>query len=720
MNTATHDLAGHDDLQNGMNVFARFRDSGFDGLSQCAACFVPLLQALGWSGRPRHIAEAMPHFIDDLDINDFRTGLANLNFKTTAFRTRQDRINPGLFPCLFVPDKGAVRLLLAPHEDGTLIYDGSTRETRVATDRLLYGTTYVVNEENDLTNANQPAQRSWMATIAERFRGLLIQVVFITFLFNFLSLGMPLFMLSIYDTVIPSGSVYQLNYLLIGVLLALGFEYLLRRMRSKVMAFLGGRIDFLVGTAAFQKIMFLPLSMIENESLGAQISHLEEFESIREFFTGSLGESLLDLPFVILFLTVIALLSGWLVLVPIAAAILLVICGFVTSPIMKRAMGEAGPKKTAQNRFLIEAVSGMRSIKLLGAEDVWLDRFKNISASTAINEFKVSMVNHSVQTLSRMVTLGSGIAMVGFGAGLVISGSITIGALVASMALVWRALAPLQSSFITFNRLSQIRSSLQHMDHLMRLPPERPHGNVPVPRRLRGRIEFSNVSHRFNPNAEPALNGVSFEVEPGEVVAITGPNAAGKSTIVNLAAGVYQPQFGSVLIDGINVRQMDTIDVRQQIGLAPQISELIYGTIAQNLRLVVPTATDDELVEVTKMAGIYEDINSLPDKFDTRLTETFQSSLNEAFKQKLSLARAYLRAAPIMIFDECGEVLDEHGDKAFMAAVQRLRGAATILIVTHRPSHMRLADRLIVMRSGKIEMNGPSEEVLLQLSGAQL
>lgn len=720
MNTTAHDLAEHDDLLEGMQVLARFRDSGLQGLSQFAACFVPLLRALEWSGRPRHIAESLPHFIDDLDIDSFRAGLANLNFKTTAFRACQDRINPGLLPCLFVPDDESVRILLAPCDGGHLIFDGSSRRTRVDTGQRLYGTAYIVKPENKRGDAHQAAQQNWMATIAERFHSLFTQVVFVTFLFNFLSLGMPLFMLSIYDTVIPSGSVYQLYYLLIGVLLALGLEFLCRRTRSTVMAYLGGRIDYLVGTAAFQQVLFLPVSMIENEPLGAQISHLQEFESIREFFAGSLGESLLDLPFVLLFLTVIAWLSGWLVLIPIVAGILFVLCGFVTSPIMKRAFADAGREKTVQNRFLIEAVSGMRSIKFLGAEGIWLDRFKDISAPTAINEFRVSMVNHAVQTLSRMIMLGSGIAMIGFGASSVISGAMTVGALVASMALVWRALAPLQSSFMTLNRLSQIRSSLQQMNHLMRLPTERLPGNVPVQRQLKGRISFSGVSHRFNPNAEPALNGVSFEVEPGEVVAITGPNGSGKSTIINLVAGVYRPQFGSVLIDGINVRQMDTIDLRQQIGLAPQISELIYGTIEQNLRLVVPTATDDELAEATKMAGIYDDIQALPDKFDTRLTESFQSSLTEAFKQKLSLARAYLRAAPIMIFDECGEALDEHGDNAFMAMVQRLRGTATILIVTHRPSHMRLADRLMVVRAGKIEMNGPPDEVLSQLSGVRL
>ena len=243
MNTAAHYPDGHDDLLEGMQVLARFRDSGFQGLSQYAACFVPLLRALGWSGRPRHIAEALPHFIDDLDIDSFRAMLANLNFKTTAFRARQDRINPGLLPCLFVPDDGPARIVLAPRDGGHLIFDGSARRTRVDAGQRLYGTAYIVKPENKRGDTHQAAQQTWMAAIAERFRNLFTQVVIVTFLFNFLSLGMPLFMLSIYDTVIPSGSVYQLYYLLIGVLLALGLEFLFRRIRSKVMVFC--RINFI-------------------------------------------------------------------------------------------------------------------------------------------------------------------------------------------------------------------------------------------------------------------------------------------------------------------------------------------------------------------------------------------------------------------------------------------------------------------------------------------
>jgi len=267
--------------------------------------------------------------------------------------------------------------------------------------------------------------------------------------------------------------------LLMGVLLALTLETLFRGVRSRALSFLAGRIDYLVGTTAFQKVLFLPVGMSENVEMGAQIAHLQDFDSIREFFTGPLGEALLDLPFVFLFLAVIAALTGWLVLVRVFAAITFLLCGFATAPLVRRAGGKAGEKKTAVQQFFTEAVSGMRAIKMAGVEGNWMERYRGISAGAAIGDFRVAMVNHMVQTISRIIMLAASIAMVGLGAQLVISGDATVGALVASMAMVLRCLAPFQTEFLASNKLSQVKSSLRQTNHLIKLRTEREPGKVP-------------------------------------------------------------------------------------------------------------------------------------------------------------------------------------------------------------------------------------------------
>ena len=706
-------------LEKGMGVLRLVRTYGKQAYSEYAACLTPLLQALEWTGRPQHLSEAIPHFVDNVDIDVFRETLANLNLSTVPIRTRQDRLIPGLLPCLFVPDRGPVRVVLEKCEDegptAYRIYDGFTRSVRIAKSRGLRGTAYAIRHIDG--DSIQRDNGTWFAELLVRFRRLVMQTLLATLMINLMSLAMPLFMLAIYDVVIPSGSVVQLYYLLGGVGMAIGMEWLFRQLRSAVMAHAAGRIDYIIGTAGFQRVLMLPIAMSENEPLGAQISHLQEFESVREFFAGPLSETLIDLPFVAISLAVMALIAGWLVMVPITAAILLILIALSVSPFIKRTFANSGGAKTQKQRFLIEAVSGMRAIKFAGAENVWIDRFRNVSAASAINDFKVAMLNNFVQTLGRIVMLGGGIAIVGFGASMVMNEAVSIGALVACMALGWRVMGPFHSVVMLLNRMTQIRASLRQINHLMLLKPERIAGRVPPKRTLKGRITFLGVGFRHSPDANPALNGVTFEIQPGEIVAITGANGAGKTTVANLACGLYKPQVGQLLLDGVDIRQIDTIDIRQNIGLVPQNSELLYGTVAQNMRLSVPYATDDELVEAAQTTDIHDAIMALPQGYETRLTERVVSELPEGFKQKLAIARALIRKPPVLIFDEPGQMLDERGDKAFINTVKKLKGTCTIVIITHRPSHMRLADRMIVLDSGRLRFNGDPAEALAQMQG---
>jgi ABC-type multidrug transport system fused ATPase/permease subunit len=279
------------------------------------------------------------------------------------------------------------------------------------------------------------------------------------------------------------------------------------------------------------------------------------------------------------------------------------------------------------------------------------------------------------------------------------------------MVLGWRVLSPLQAVFVSLNQIEHIREALRQLNGLMKMQIEETGPNEAW-RGIDGAIRFSWVSHRYSQESDPVLFGVSFDVGKGEVVAITGPNGSGKSTIVKLLAGLYRPQAGSISIDGVDVRQMEPVRLRQQIGIVSQPTHLFYGTVAQNLRLSCPTASDEELIEAAKEARAYDDIMALSERMETRLTEDVMSRLPAGFRQKLALARVYLRRAPIMVFDEATQGLDEDGDKAFLAAIQRMRGRSTILIVTHRPSHMRIADRLIVMKAGKVVTMGPPDKVL--------
>ena len=699
---------------------ASFNDwfGGYQGRSEFANCLVPLIEALGWRGDERQLSEALPHFADDLDLDDFRNALANLDYAAHPIRVRQDRIDPGLLPCLFVPDKGAVRVLLGGDAKGYRIYDGYLRRTRTIPPRPLRGTAYVIAPASHADDA-QMAAGGWLRTVTQRFRRLIRQLLCMTLAVNVLSLATPLFMMSVYDLIIPTRSTHQLFYLLAGVGFGFLCEISFRALRGRTIAFVAGRFDNIIGNVTFQQILYLPAAMTENAPIGAQVARLKEFEFIREFFTSPIAEAVLDLPFVFVFLAVIAILGGPLVFVPLAVAGLFFALAGLLAPRLARANAESVRHRSRFQRFAIEAVSQMRALKYTGAAPRWLERFRTASAASATADFAVAIVNQIAQSASQALMLGAGIAVLGFGALRVMNESMTMGALVAVMVLGWRVLSPLQAGFMALNRIEHIRSSVRQIGQLVRLPVERSKPTAQAARPIEGAIALSWVSHRYAPEHDPVLFGVTFDIAPREVVAVVGPNGSGKSTLVKLLTGLYRPQAGSVLIDGIDVRQMDPIGLRQRIAVVPQGSHLFYGTIAQNLRLSSPTATRGDLVRATKDAKVFDDIMALPEGFDTRLTEQVLGELPAGFKQKLALARAYLRRAPIMIFDEATQTLDEDGDKAFIAAVQRMRGSATVVIVTHRPSHMRICDRVILLSAGKIAMIGRPEEVIKRMSAGQ-
>jgi len=676
-------------------------------VDEFVSCLIPLLNAYGWRGDPRHVAEAVPHFANEFDLEGIRNVVANLNLTTTPHRVAQNEIDPDLLPCLFVPDEGSVRVLISAHETGMRVFDGQSRDYRDGDASTGKGTAYYLGEVGAATSPERLGFRSWLGQLTRRFRVLIYQALFVTLLFNILSLASALFVMSVYDRVIPSGSTVQLVYLLGGVALAAGFEALFRAMRARIFAHAAGRIDHIAGVSTFQQVLFLPAIQTANAPLGTQIARLREFESVRDFFTGPLGESVLDLPFILLFITLIAVIAGPVVFVPIALTGLFLLTGAIVAPAIRRLTARQGQLRAAQQRFLLESLGNLRMVKLLAAEREWLARHRESSAEIADTDFRLTWLNQVTQTLAKTYMLAAGVAVISYGAIRVMNGDMTSGALIATMILTWRALAPLQSSFTTLTRIGKLRAIIGHINALMRLPVERTPGTVPPLRTIGSGILFSNVTFRYGPDKDPAILGLSLEIKPGEVVAVTGHNGCGKSSLLKLASGLHRPQGGTVLIDGVDIRQIDAIDLRQRIGIAPQVPEFFHGTVSQNMRMAEPTATDQDIAEAARKADLLEEVLALPKGFETRLTDTRLDQLAGGFKRKLCLARAYLRKAPILLLDEPAQSLDESGDRAFMDLLRETRGKQTILMTTHRPSHMRHADRLIVLGNGRILFNGP-------------
>ena len=680
------------------------------------ACLIPLLTALKWRGDPRHVAEALPHFVDTLDLTGFRNVMANLNFSSRPGEMNLMEIDVRLLPCLYVPRDRSAMVILKMDTKAVTAFDGETGKIETMPAKSLKGTAYFFKPLDDADAQAAQARVGWFRAATERFRALFYQTLGVTLVLNIIALASPLFVMQVYDKVIASKSQSTLIWLLSGMLLAIGFDIALRWVRSKFLAHVGARLDMIVGNAVFQRILFLPPAFTERATIGAQVARIKDFESIREFFTGPLAIVFFELPFSIFFIVVIAILAGPLAFVPMVMVAMFLLLAMVVSPFVRNSVSRSARAGSQRQEFVVEALSKMRALKYTGADRTWLDRYRDLSAKSAMANFRTAQISAIVQTVSHVLVISAGAITIAFGVFRVLAGDMTIGALVATMILVWRVLSPLQTGFVALTRLEQVISSIKQIDNLMNIRPERnPREQVAPLKALRGHVTFARVSLRYTNDADPALVGVSFEAEPGEVVAVIGRNGSGKSTLVKLVAGLYTPQAGSIRIDGIDIRQMDPIELRHAIGYVPQSCDLFFGTVEQNLRLVHATASDEELERAAKMALCYDDIMALPRGFQTRIGDAGASQLPSSFTQRLSLTRAYLKTAPIMLFDEPVNTLDGDGDRAFVQAIENLRGKATIFIVTHRPSHLKLADKILVLDTGYLRLAGPADEVRPQI-----
>jgi ATP-binding cassette subfamily C protein/ATP-binding cassette subfamily C protein LapB len=688
--------------------------ASFQPASAAGRCLMPLLDALGWRGAARHLAEALPHFAESLDIADLRTVLANLDYRTVPSRTRAGKVDPRLLPALFVDRRGRPFVLYRPADGGAPVaYDGTRDRTFNGLPAGMRGTLYRIERAQGETKGER---WSWFARVALRFRPLVLLLLGISLFTNVLALAVPLFIMTVYDTLVAAGGAGTLSWLVAGVAIAVAFDFGLRLLRARILAYIGGRIDVLLGSAAFQQVIGLPLSMTERAPVGAQLTRFRQFESVREFFTSPLATVALDLPFVGLFVAVIAVLAGWLALMPVVLVAVFLGFAWLLAPVQRNRLSIAGQARSRRQSFLIELLGNLDSVRAVAAEPTWMARFRSLSAEATAAQRRAQAVGGLAQGLGQTLMLGAGVGTLFWGTLMALDGTLSLGGLVAVMALVWRVLAPLQLGFLSFTRLEQLHVGLNQLNRLMQLRREgAANGPSRLPRRFRGALSLNRVSFRYGPAAEPALLGVSLRVEPGQTVAIAGPSGAGKSTLLKLAAGLYEPQAGTITLDGLDIRQFDPGELRAATGFVLQDCELFHGTVAQNLRLADPTASDAELNRAAHDSGLLEHVLALPEGLHTRLTDTLVRRLPNGFKQRLSLARAYVQRPPVYLLDEPGARLDADGDRALLRKLQALRGQATVLMVTHRPSHMRAADRVVVLQGGQIVDDGPPEAVLAKM-----
>lgn len=656
----------------------------------------PLLRALGWQGAVRDIEDALP-LQRPLDLQGFRDALANLGWRSEMFKSAPAAAPSDAYPLIYNGAQGP-QLVQTPGDAASL---PKTRGTCLSFREL--------RPEETMNTTLRQALR--------RFSPLFREITFLSLVIGVVALAPIMFNSILYDHVIASDSTKGMDVVVGGVLLALLVELMLRRRRNARLAWFGGRIDHFVSCSVFERLLFLPPPYTERASVSAQLARLRDFENVREFFTGPLATLFFEMPLVLAYLIAMAVVAQWLALVPLA----LVLCYVVLILIVNGRLKEYGRVTAAaasqRQELLLETVTKLRAIRLAGVEQAWQERYRKLSGQASQAAFRAGFAAQSLETTSYvLMTLGA-IATLGFGVIAVIAGNLSIGGLVAAMMIIWRVIAPMQIVCASITRIQQLAGGTGQVQRLLNVPPEHMVQANAAPRpKIKGHISFHRVTQRYSADSEPALLGVTFEAKPGQVIAIRGRNGSGKSTILKMILGLYQPAGGSVRIDGADIRQFDPIALRQSISYIPQSADFFPGTVRENLSFADPSASDDKIRDALRLACALEEVESLPQGLDTPI-EGDAANVSHTLRQRLNLARAYIRQAQIVLLDEASYSLGRENDAAFAEHIRQLRGKSTVIMVTHREDHMRMADILLVIDKGELTHAGPPDQVLNVLRG---
>lgn len=718
-------------VANAAEVLAFLKERGpFKGASgegALAACLPTLMAALNWPGKIRQVCHALPPKNAPLDLVDFVNVLANLGFSATRMRVRLGELDARLLPCLFVPDVADSELpgpMVILNKDARAsgpvsAYCGHSEEVvKLAGDAAGIGTAFLFEKvdaesEEDDPNALRTGKTTWFRGVLSRFHALFRHIFLASLFLNLLSLAAPLFLMAVYDKVIAAQAEDELYYLLFGVILAIATETGLRYFRLRSTTWLGARVDYIVNTAIFERLLTLNVKFTERASVAAQIARVKSFESVREFFTGPLFLLVLELPFSLILIAAIGMLAGPLAFIPVFVAGLYGLTILIVRKKLEKAIRASARASSTKQRLLVETMGKMDALRYSGMTAFSYERLREISGTAVHASFRTAFLSSVIETIAHGLTVLSGVVTIAIGVGLVLSGQLSVGAMIAAMMLTWRALAPLQTVCTMLPRLEQLRNSIAQVNRLMALDQEsRRNDTAVMTKALKGRITFSNVGLRYTKNMDPVFAGLSFEAEPGQLVALTGANGAGKSTILKLTNRLYTPQAGSIRIDGADIRQIDPAELRTQVSYFPEAPHFFTGSVRENFQIIDPLLTEECLRDALVRAQAWDDIAALPDGLDTVIghgrTEAFPSGL----AYRLGLARGYINDSPIMLFDELPySVLNSEAGEAFKEFLTNEKGKRTIMFVTHRDDYVRIADLVVVLSRDARHLVGTPKEV---------
>lgn len=561
--------------------------------------------------------------------------------------------------------------------------------------------------------------QGWFWKTIQQAYPIYTEVLIASFLINCFVLASPLFIMNVYDRVVPNKAITTLWVLSLGVFVVFAFDFIMRNIRSYFVDTAAKQIDVKLSRTIFERILGIEQHARPN-SVGAFVHTVQAFESFRDFITSATMSTLVDLPFVIIFLSVIGFLAGNLVIIPIMMIpVVIGISLLIQLPLsgyVKQSFQHAAEKQAV----LIESIGCVETLKSVRGEGLMQRRWEVIINASAKLQKKILFLTNLGSNFSIFAQYLCSVFVVIFGVHKIANGDITMGALIASTILTGRALAPISQIASLISRYQQAVAGFSSVNNIMQLPVERPSEKHFLHQpEFKGSIEFKNVSFSYPGSQVPALHNISFKIKAGEKVGIVGRIGSGKSTIEKLILKLYSPSQGSILIDDTELHQIDPAELRYAIGYVPQDLVLFHGSVKNNIVVGAPYVDDNAVVRAAEIGGLAHFINSHPEGFDREVGER-GSQLSGGQRQSIGISRALLLDPPILVFDEPTNCMDDSTTSAFIQRIKPTLANKTLVIVTHRANVLQLVDRLIVLDESGIIADGPKDEVMEQLSTGKL
>ena len=556
--------------------------------------------------------------------------------------------------------------------------------------------------------------KRWFWDVLRYYAPIYRHVALASVVINLIAVGSPLFVMNVYDRVVPNNAIETLWVLASCICIIYLFNFLFSALRTHFVDVAGRNADIVLSSSLVEKVLSMRLDA-KPESTGALVNNLREFEQLREFFSSSSLLACIDLPFLVIFLLLTAFIGGPMVLLSIGAMPIMIGIGLLLQH-RSRMSAEASYKQNMQkNALLVEIVSGLETLKSCMAESRMQKLWESVVGLSARSNSESRKYNNLAVTSSMLITQLVTVAMVVWGVYRISDGLMTMGALIGCNILVGRTMAPLLQMASLLTRMQNSHVALKALDMLMMLPSENQAEKTCMDfGMLRPSFTLDGVSFAYPRQERLALEHVSLRIEPGERVGIIGPMGSGKSTLSKLLIGLYQPKEGAVKFGDVDIRQIPSMELRGRVGVLPQDVVLFYGSIRDNIALGDPTINDHLILRAASLAGVTDFLRNNPAGFAAQVGEQGKA-LSGGQRQAVALARALVRDPEVLILDEPTSNMDTDSELLLQKRLQSVIGGRTLVLVTHRLSMLRIVDRLIVMEDGQVKLDGPRDAVLQSL-----